>query len=75
MPYYEIHDKEGLRELILRHKEGLKIDENLTECYTGVLRDIQTLKEEGWCREINPNKISMGFQKAEAQLRGIDLPK
>ena len=58
LPYYPISNKEELKNLILNHPDGLEVDERLKTCYNGVLDDIIALRDEGWCRELYPRKIT-----------------
>lgn len=54
--------------MILKYPDGLQVDEDLTNCYWGILNDINALRDEGWCREIYPKKISLGASRIEAEM-------
>lgn len=56
IPKYRISKKDDLKKLILNSPTGIEENSDLEDCYQGVVKDLESLKQEGWIRVIKNNK-------------------
>lgn len=55
------------RKFIQGQAKGLRDDPDLRNCYRGIEQDIESLKLEGWIREVNVNMLASLTKDAEEE--------